>query len=104
MYIDELKLEDCSILWVLIRESTVTKLQICARYSKVPSRLDDRSPLDREAKYGVTMNDMYDVDCRGSRVDMIHEEGDFERSTGADGKPMQLFQCRRVVSGTEIFY
>jgi len=42
---------------------------------------------------------------QGSRVDMIHEEEDFESNTGTDGKPVQLFQCRRdVVYGTEIFY
>ena len=38
-------------------------------------------------------------------MNMIHEEGDFESNTGADGKSVQLFQCRRdVVSGTEISY
>ena len=38
---------------------------------------------------------------------MIPEEGDCECITGMDGKPVQLFQCRRdvhVVSGTGIFY
>jgi len=35
---------------------------------------------------------------------MIYE-GDFECSTGMDGKPVHLFQCRcDVVSGTKIFY
>ena len=36
-------------------------------------------------------------------MDMIHEEGDFECNMVMDGKPEQLFQCRRdVVSGTEV--
>ena len=35
---------------------------------------------------------------------MIHEEGDFEINTGADGKPVQLFQSRRdVVFETEFY-
>ena len=38
-------------------------------------------------------------------MDVIHEERDFERDTGMDGKPVQLFQCRcDVVTATEIFY
>jgi len=38
-------------------------------------------------------------------MNMMYEEGDFERDTGAGKKPVQLFECRRdVVSGTEIFY
>ena len=45
---------------------------------------------------------------KSSRMDVIHEEGDFECDTGMDVKPVQLFQCRcdvaYVVSGTESFY
>lgn len=33
----------------------------------------------------------------------IHEERDFERDTGVDGKSMQLFQCGRN-SETKIYY
>ena len=36
MCIDELNLEGCSILQV--QESTIAKLQICANYSKIPTR------------------------------------------------------------------
>jgi len=40
------------------RESTIAKLQICAKCSKL--RVDDRIPLDLEAEHGVTMDGMYD--------------------------------------------
>ena len=34
---------------------------------------------------------------------MINKDGDFERNTGADGKPAQLFQCwRDVVSKSNV--
>ena len=37
-------------------------------------------------------------------MDVIHEEGDFEKDTGMDGKPVQLFQCScDVVSGKRSF-
>ena len=59
---------------------------------------DDQSPLELEAEHGVTMDDIYDGE---ESVDMIHEEEDFERDTGEDGKPVQLFQFKcDVVSGT----
>jgi len=43
------------------RESTVTKLQICANYCKIPTR-GWWSPLDLEAEHGVTMDGMYDAE------------------------------------------
>jgi len=59
--------------------------------------VEDRSPLHLEAEHGVTMDDMYE----GGVPD---EEGDFEINTGADGKPVQLFQSRRdVVFETEFY-
>ena len=39
MCIDELEHEDCSMLYMSRdRESTIAKLQICANYSKTPTR------------------------------------------------------------------
>ena len=42
------------------RENTISKLQICANYSKVPTRGWSESSADLEAEHGVTMDDMYD--------------------------------------------
>ena len=65
-------------------------------------RVDDRSLLEFDAEHGVTTDAMYE-----GEVDMIdlHEEGDFEGDTGADGKPVKLLQCwRDVISTTKTFY
>ena len=71
------------------RESTIAKLQICANYSKIPTRRwsESSSPGSRAWR-----NHGWHLWRRGSRMDVIHEEGDFECNTGMDGKPVQLFQ------------
>jgi len=40
---------------------------------------------------------------RGSRIDVIHEEKDFECDTGMDGKPEQLFQCSCDVTSSSVW-
>lgn len=45
MYINELKLGDCSILWVM-------KLPVCAKYGKFPLE-DDLVELEIEVQYQV---------------------------------------------------
>ena len=58
---------------------------IFVRITAKSPRVDDRSPLDLEAEHGVTMDDKHDgeVPCR---MDVMHEDGDFECNTGMDGQ------------------